>query len=152
MGEYEMILMDVYYIPPYSTGHVDISSINPRQGTKRYMAPEILDGSINYTKFDSYKMVDMYCFGLIIWEVARRTSKLLLGAHYKEEWNVTLCVHWWQNRGSSGSCASFKTTCFIVYNTTCSDSIICPLFIVYGMLMSHFVAQIVGVSKEPTVQ
>ncbi|CAI8040815.1 Activin receptor type-1 [Geodia barretti] len=57
-----------------ATGHVDISSINPRQGTKRYMAPEILDGSINYTKFDSYKMVDMYCFGLIIWEVARRTS------------------------------------------------------------------------------
>ena len=38
------------------------------------MAPEILDGSINYTKFDSYKMVDIYCFGLIIWEIARRTS------------------------------------------------------------------------------
>jgi serine/threonine protein kinase len=57
-----------------STGHVDISSINPRQGTKRYMAPEILDGTISFTKFDAYKMVDMYCFGLIIWEIARRTS------------------------------------------------------------------------------
>jgi serine/threonine protein kinase len=57
-----------------STGHVDISSINPRQGTKRNMAPEILDGTINFTKFESYKMVDMYCFGLIIWEIARRTS------------------------------------------------------------------------------
>lgn len=56
------------------TGHVDISSINPKQGTKRYMAPEILDGSIHHTKFESYKMVDMYCYGLIIWEIARRTS------------------------------------------------------------------------------
>lgn len=59
-------------------GHVDIASINPRQGTKRYMAPEILDGTISFTKFDAYKMVDMYCFGLLIWEIARRTSMLLL--------------------------------------------------------------------------
>ena len=55
---------------------MDISSINPRQGTKRYMAPEILDGTINHTKFDAYKMVDMYSFGLIMWEIARRTSEI----------------------------------------------------------------------------
>ena len=67
-----MIVVHETYI--IFTGQVDIASINPRQGTKRYMAPEILDGSINFTKFDSYKMVDMYCFGLIIWEIARRTS------------------------------------------------------------------------------
>ena len=38
------------------------------------MAPEILDGTISFTKFDAYKMVDIYSFGLIIWEIARRTS------------------------------------------------------------------------------
>lgn len=55
-----------------STGLVDKMPSHPRQGTKRYMAPEILDGSINATLFDSYKLVDIYCFGLIMWEMAMR--------------------------------------------------------------------------------
>ncbi|CAB4068143.1 ACVR1 [Lepeophtheirus salmonis] len=46
---------------------------NCRVGTKRYMSPEILDMSINVNHFESYRMVDIYAFSLIIWEILRRT-------------------------------------------------------------------------------
>ncbi len=55
-----------------SNGTVDRLPSNTRQGTKRYMAPEILDGTINASMFESYRMVDVYCLGLVFWEVARR--------------------------------------------------------------------------------
>ncbi|XP_030402038.1 bone morphogenetic protein receptor type-1B-like [Gopherus evgoodei] len=41
-------------------------------GTKRYMPPEVLDQSLNRNHFQSYLTADMYSFGLILWEVARR--------------------------------------------------------------------------------
>lgn len=52
---------------------VDIPSTH-RVGTKRYMAPEVLDESINVNQFDSFKRADVYAFGLILWEIARRCS------------------------------------------------------------------------------
>ena len=45
---------------------------HPHQGTKRYMAPEILDGSINMGSFSAYKQADMYALSLVVWEVLRR--------------------------------------------------------------------------------
>lgn len=42
------------------------------QGTKRYMAPEILDGSIHAARFEAYKRSDIYSFALVMWEVSRR--------------------------------------------------------------------------------
>merc|ERR1712029_22614 len=55
------------------TGKIDEHQ-NSRVGTKRYMSPEILDGSIEQGKtFESYKQVDVYAFSLVIWEVLRRT-------------------------------------------------------------------------------
>ncbi|MFT7797338.1 bone morphogenetic protein receptor type-1B isoform X1 [Arapaima gigas] len=53
------------------TNEVDISP-NTRVGTKRYMPPEVLDESLTRTHFQSYIMADMYSFGLILWEIARR--------------------------------------------------------------------------------
>ncbi|KAJ8338888.1 hypothetical protein SKAU_G00356740 [Synaphobranchus kaupii] len=53
------------------TNEVDIPP-NTRVGTKRYMPPEVLDESLNQTHFQSYIMADMYSFGLILWEMARR--------------------------------------------------------------------------------
>ena len=50
---------------------VDIAE-NRRVGTKRYMAPEILDNSMNTKCFDSFKKADMYAFGLVLWEITRR--------------------------------------------------------------------------------
>ena len=43
-------------------------------GTKRYMAPELLAETLNPSFFDSFKCVDVYAFGLVVWEVARRTG------------------------------------------------------------------------------
>ena len=41
-------------------------------GTKRYLAPEILDGSINIKSFLSFVRADMYSLSLILWEMACR--------------------------------------------------------------------------------
>lgn len=59
---------------------VDIPSTH-RVGTKRYMAPEVLDESINTQHFDSFKRADVYAFGLILWEIARRCN---IGMMYDE--------------------------------------------------------------------
>nr|XP_003223320.1 PREDICTED: bone morphogenetic protein receptor type-1A [Anolis carolinensis] len=53
------------------TNEVDVP-LNTRVGTKRYMAPEVLDETLNKNHFQSYIMADIYSFGLIIWEMARR--------------------------------------------------------------------------------
>ena len=60
----------VKFVP--ETEQVDIKGSNPRVGTKRYMAPEILDNTIDQRTFSSYKVADMYSFGLVLWEIARR--------------------------------------------------------------------------------
>uniref|UniRef100_A0A8C4S4Q9 receptor protein serine/threonine kinase n=1 Tax=Erpetoichthys calabaricus TaxID=27687 RepID=A0A8C4S4Q9_ERPCA len=57
---------------------IDIPS-NQRVGTKRYMAPEILDDSINMNNFESFKRADIYSLGLVYWELAQRCS--IRGVH-----------------------------------------------------------------------
>ncbi|KAG7262123.1 hypothetical protein CRUP_018800 [Coryphaenoides rupestris] len=55
------------------TDTIDIAP-NQRVGTKRYMAPEVLDETINMKHFDSFKCADIYALGLVYWEVARRCN------------------------------------------------------------------------------
>ena len=55
------------------TDAVDIAP-NNRVGTKRYMAPEVLNDTINMNQFDSFKRADVYSFGLVLWEITRRCS------------------------------------------------------------------------------
>lgn len=43
-----------------------------RVGTKRYMAPEVLEETMDTRQFDPYKRSDVYSFGLVLWEMARR--------------------------------------------------------------------------------
>ena len=45
---------------------------NNKVGTKRYMAPELLDETINESMFDCWKMADVYSLGLVFWELGRR--------------------------------------------------------------------------------
>ncbi|XP_074662656.1 TGF-beta receptor type-1-like [Tubulanus polymorphus] len=52
---------------------VDIAP-NNRVGTKRYMAPEVLDDTINMNHFESFKRADVYALGLVLWEIGRRCS------------------------------------------------------------------------------
>ncbi|XP_014746143.1 PREDICTED: activin receptor type-1C [Sturnus vulgaris] len=47
---------------------------NPRVGTRRYMAPEILEDAMNVNIFESFKRADIYSLGLVYWEIARRCS------------------------------------------------------------------------------
>jgi len=47
---------------------------NCKVGTKRYLAPEVLDSSINESDFESFKQGDVYALGLVIWEVTSRVS------------------------------------------------------------------------------
>lgn len=45
---------------------------NTRVGTKRYMAPEVLDETLKADDFESYKRADIYSFSLVLWEIIRR--------------------------------------------------------------------------------
>jgi len=54
-----------------ATDTIDIP-LNNRVGTKRYMAPEVLENSINERHFDSFKRADIYSLGLVFWEIVRR--------------------------------------------------------------------------------
>lgn len=45
---------------------------NKRVGTRRYLAPEILDEEISFKSFEAFKRADMYSLGLVLWEIARR--------------------------------------------------------------------------------
>ncbi|XP_062375261.1 activin receptor type-2B-like [Sardina pilchardus] len=42
-------------------------------GTRRYMAPEVLEGAINFQR-DAFLRIDMYALGLVIWEVISRCT------------------------------------------------------------------------------
>ncbi|XP_077184724.1 activin receptor type-1-like isoform X2 [Paroedura picta] len=55
-----------------SNDYLDIGN-NPRVGTKRYMAPEVLDEQIRMDCFESFKQTDIWAYGLVLWEIARRT-------------------------------------------------------------------------------
>ncbi|KAL3312636.1 Activin receptor type-2A [Cichlidogyrus casuarinus] len=41
-------------------------------GTPRYMAPEVLDGAIQFTK-EAFLRIDVYALGLVLWELMSRT-------------------------------------------------------------------------------
>ncbi|MCJ8741486.1 hypothetical protein PDJAM_G00071250 [Pangasius djambal] len=56
-----------------SNDYLDVGN-NPRVGTKRYMAPEVLDESIRVKIFESYKQTDIWALGLVLWEITRRTT------------------------------------------------------------------------------
>ncbi|XP_059826246.1 activin receptor type-2A-like [Hypanus sabinus] len=42
-------------------------------GTRRYMAPEVLEGAINFQR-DAFLRIDMYSVGLVLWELASRCT------------------------------------------------------------------------------
>ncbi|KAL3287137.1 hypothetical protein HHI36_001617 [Cryptolaemus montrouzieri] len=65
-----------------TTDQLDIGA-NPRVGTRRYMSPEVLDESIRMDNFDSFRRADIYAFGLVIWEICRRTVSNGIVEEYK---------------------------------------------------------------------
>jgi len=61
---------------------VDIP-FNNKVGTKRYMAPELLDETINEKHFDCWKRADVYSLGLVYWELARRCKYDTVSQEYQ---------------------------------------------------------------------
>ena len=64
-----------------------------RVGTKRYLAPEIIDESVSLRHFDSFKKADIYSFGLILWEISMKgevDGECFL--QKKLAWCVCVCV------------------------------------------------------------
>lgn len=53
------------------TEEIDIKP-DTRVGTRRYMAPEVLENTLDSRNFAAFKMADIYSFGLVLWEIARR--------------------------------------------------------------------------------
>lgn len=49
----------------------DVAHNPERVGTKRYMAPEVLDNTLRQS-FEAYQQADMYSLGLVFWEITRR--------------------------------------------------------------------------------
>ena len=44
-----------------------------RQGTIRYMSPEVLNETLPVEYFDAYKASDVYGFALVMWEIINTT-------------------------------------------------------------------------------
>ena len=52
-----------------------IGDAYPQVGTRRYMAPEVLEGAIIFSR-DQFFRIDMYAFGLVLWELISRCATL----------------------------------------------------------------------------
>ncbi|KAK2704419.1 activin receptor type-2A-like [Artemia franciscana] len=50
-----------------------IGDTHGQVGTRRYMAPEVLEGAINFNR-DSFLRIDMYAVSLVLWEILTRCS------------------------------------------------------------------------------
>ncbi len=57
-------------------GEIDVGAPNPRVGTIRYMSPEVLEENkqLKESSFSTFLQSDMYSVGLVLWEIARRTT------------------------------------------------------------------------------
>ena len=66
-------------------GQVDIP-LNNKVGTKRYMAPELLDGSIEESMFDAWKQADVYSLALVYWELASRCE--VVQVMLSSDWSI----------------------------------------------------------------
>ncbi|XP_047671541.1 activin receptor type-1 isoform X2 [Tachysurus fulvidraco] len=84
---------------------------NPKVGTKRYMAPEVLDETIQMDCFDAYKRVDIWAFGLVLWEIARRTysNDMLVADWLQGSWRTTSLrsMTWYPTTPASRTCAKW---------------------------------------------
>ena len=53
---------------------LDTGTPNPRVGTVRYMSPEVLSDQLHAAAFQAFLHSDMYSSGLVLWELAWRTT------------------------------------------------------------------------------
>ena len=58
----------------------------------RYMAPEVLEGAINFSR-DAFLRIDMYACGLVLWEIATRCNVLEAPTDYKLPFEAEASPH-----------------------------------------------------------
>lgn len=56
----------------YSPGAEVDTKLDIRVGTRRYMAPEVLDNTLDSRNFAAFRRADIYSFGLVLWEIVRK--------------------------------------------------------------------------------
>jgi len=61
-------------------------------GTRRYMAPEVLEGAINFSR-DAFLRIDMYACGLVLWEIASRCNTVTTPQEYKLPFEAEASPH-----------------------------------------------------------
>jgi len=61
-------------------------------GTRRYMAPEVLEGAINFSR-DAFLRIDMYACGLVLWEIATRCTVVETPTDYKLPFEAEASPH-----------------------------------------------------------
>lgn len=54
-----------------SVGEDTVVEPDITQGTPRYMAPEIVNGTIKLDSFEAFKMADIYSLGLVLHEICQ---------------------------------------------------------------------------------
>lgn len=66
-------IVDFGFVVKYSLEieEVDIK-LDTRVGIRRYMVFEVFDNILDLRNFVVFKMVDIYFFGLVLWEIVRR--------------------------------------------------------------------------------
>nr|QWX95815.1 TGFbeta receptor type I [Strongyloides stercoralis] len=55
-------------------GDTYLNCIKIKVGTRRYMAPELLNETLNPKNFECFKQSDIYSFSLVMWEIVRRIN------------------------------------------------------------------------------
>lgn len=61
-------------------------------GTRRYMAPEVLEGAINFSR-DSFLRIDMYACGLVLWEIVSRCTVVSNDTVYRLPFEAETVAH-----------------------------------------------------------
>ena len=70
----------VYFIAPFKVG------------TRRYMAPEVLEGAINFSR-DAFLRIDMYACGLVLWELVSRCTAIHSTSNFTANDSPNLNTH-----------------------------------------------------------
>lgn len=88
-----------------NTGIVDVPT-NTRVGTRRYLAPEILENRLNLMDFEAVKATDIYALGLVLWEILRRACLVHPSATNNVDPNFSYSMEQQQTIASTASSTS----------------------------------------------
>jgi len=70
----------------------NVGDTHGQVGTRRYMAPEVLEGAINFSR-DAFLRIDMYACGLVLWEIASRCTVVSGPQEYKLPFEAEASPH-----------------------------------------------------------